>query len=190
MTAFPFAPLEAGAYGVIMADPPWRFSSYTPKGQLGGAGGHYDLMTIEELRDLPVKDLAGDDCWLWLWALNPMLPHAFSVLEAWRFNFVTAGTWVKMGGSGKLAFGQGFVLRASEEPYILARRGKPPTCSRSIRQTILAPRREHSRKPDEAYAAAETLFGPARRADLFARESRPGWEAWGREASKFDAEEV
>ena len=182
-----FDPLERNAFGVIMADLPWKFVSRTPKVYAGGAGGHYDLMSLDDLRDLPVRDLALDDCWLWLWALNPMLPHALSVLDAWKFNYVTSGTWIKMQDSGKLAFGQGFVLRASEEPFLLARRGRPPTFSRSIRQTIMAPRREHSRKPDRAYQVAEELFGPARRADLFARETRVGWEGFGREAGKFDA---
>lgn len=130
-------------------------------------------------RQRPVGDL--------LQATYPMLPQAVQVMAAWGFPYVTGGTWVKRGTSGKLAMGTGYVLRSCSEIFLLGKHGSPRTCSRSIRNVIEAPRREHSRKPEEAYAMAEDLFGPARRADLFSRASRPGWDAWGNEAGKFDA---
>lgn len=179
-----FSPLERGAYGVVMVDPPWQFQT---RGAPGDRAVPYGTMTLRDVMDLPVRELAADDCWLWLWGLAEMVPHAMAVLDAWSFNPVTSGTWVKTTASGGLCFGKGYVLRNSEEPYFLARRGRPPVASHGVRNTILAPRRENSRKPDEAYANAERLFGPARRADVFARESRPGWDGWGHEATKFDA---
>jgi len=107
-------------------------------------------------------------------------------LEAWGFTFKTAGHWVKRGASGKLAFGTGYVLRSAGEPFLIGAIGKPKT-TRSVRSVIEGPRREHSRKPDEAYAAAQALMPDAKRLDLFAREHRAGWDTFGNEAEKFGA---
>jgi hypothetical protein len=99
-----------------------------------------------------------------------MLPQAIEVLDGWGFVFVTSGTGIKRGTSGRLAMGPGYVLRNAAEMFLIGRRGQPRTASHRIRNVIEAPRRERSRKPDEAYAAAEALFGPGRRADVFACE--------------------
>jgi N6-adenosine-specific RNA methylase IME4 len=169
-----------------MADPPWSFSHYSAKGQVKSAKNHYDCMDLDEIKALPVADLLYGGGYLWLWAVNPMLPHALEVMSAWGFSFVTAGTWVKRGTSGKLAFGTGYVLRSANEPFLIGKIGKPKPMSRSVRSVIEAPRREHSRKPDEAYEAFKMMTGDVRRADLFARESRHGFEAWGNEAERFN----
>ncbi|MEO0870444.1 MAG: MT-A70 family methyltransferase [Pseudomonadota bacterium] len=124
---------------------------------------------------------------LWLWATNPMLPDAFEVLSAWGFKFKTAGTWVKTTKTGKLAFGTGYVLRSANEPFLIGTIGKPTT-ARNVRSAIMAPVREHSRKPNRAFTEAERLMPTARRLELFSRETRPGWDTWGHEAGKFDQE--
>ncbi|MGL4442995.1 MAG: MT-A70 family methyltransferase [Alsobacter sp.] len=185
-----FAPLEPRAFGLVMADPPWRFSTWSDRGVTPkGAGGQYTTMTPAQICELPVRELAADDCVLWLWATNPMLRSAFSVMEAWGFDYVTAGAWVKRTRLGKLAFGTGYTLRCAHEPFLIGRRGKP-RWARNVRSVVEGLTREHSRKPDEAYAAAERLAPDVtRRADLFSRESRAGWESWGFEAGKFDARE-
>jgi N6-adenosine-specific RNA methylase IME4 len=169
-----------------MIDPPWLFQNWSAKGEEKSAKRHYDCMPTPEIAALPVGHLAGRDCWLWLWATWAMLPDAMQVMDAWGFRYVTGGPWVKRGASGKLAFGTGYIMRECNEVFLLGKVGEPPTCSNSIRNLIEAPRRQHSRKPDLAYSTCEELFGPARRADLFSRQSRPGWESWGKEASKFD----
>ena len=85
---------EGGAT-VILADPPWRFGTWSQKGVTKkGAGGQYDCMALEDIMRLPVATLAAPDCCLWLWATNPMLPQALMVMSAWGFEFKTAGTWV------------------------------------------------------------------------------------------------
>lgn len=185
------APLEPGAYGLIMADPPWRFATRSAKGVTAkGAGGQYATMSRDDIAALPVGSLAAPDCLLWLWATNPMLPQAFEMLAAWGFRFVTAGTWVKRTVNNRLAFGTGYVLRCASEPFLIGARGTPRT-SRSIRSAIIGPVREHSRKPDQAYRAAEQLVPDAqRRADLFSREPRTGWESWGNETDKFNGKHV
>lgn len=116
---------EGGAT-VILADPPWRFGTWSQKGVTKkGAGGQYDCMAIEDIMRLPVATLAAPDCCLWLWATNPMLPQALMVMSAWGFEFKTAGTWVKRSKLGKMLIGTGYVLRSCNEPFLLGVRGKP-----------------------------------------------------------------
>jgi N6-adenosine-specific RNA methylase IME4 len=190
-----------------MADPAWRFDLRSGAGEAKAPQAHYECMSLEAISDLPVEAVAAPDCLLWLWAINPMLPAALSVMEAWGFEFKTAGTWVKRTVHGKDAFGTGYVLRSSNEPFLIGTRGRPKT-TRATRSTVStndeafarctadwpigsvtieAQVREHSRKPEEAFAAAEALMPDARRLELFSRASRPGWAAWGNEAGKFDA---
>jgi len=172
-------------YSLIMADPPWAFRAYSERGLGKSPQAHYLTMSLDDIKALPVASLATPDAILWLWATNPMLPQAFEVVDAWGFQFKSAGHWVKRTTTGKLAFGTGYILRSAGEPFLIGTRGKPQT-TRSVRSVIEGPVREHSRKPDEAYQAAEALMPGARRLDLFSRESRPGWDAWGAEAGKFD----
>jgi N6-adenosine-specific RNA methylase IME4 len=183
---WPFGDLPSLAYEVIMADPPWAFELRSEKGEAKSAQAQYACMPLDDIMALPVGHLARGDAWLLLWATYPMLPQALKVMEAWGFEYVTAGSWVKRGKSGKLSFGTGYVLRSCAELFLLGRVGNPPTFSKSVRNILEAPRREHSRKPDAAYSMAEQLFGPARRLDLFSRESRPGWDTFGFETGKFD----
>ena len=178
-----------GGFDLIMADPPWSFATFSDKGHKKSAQAHYTCASLDWIKALPVADLAAPDCLLWLWATNPMLPQAFEVLTGWGFTFKTAGHWVKMGSSGKLAFGTGYILRSAGEPFLIGTIGKPKT-SRSVRSVILGPRREHSRKPNEAFAAAEALMPDARRIELFSRQPRDGWTVWGDEAEKFGAEGI
>lgn len=180
----------ADGFDLIMADPPWSFTHFSAKGQKKSAHAQYACMTLAEIARLPVAHLAARDCLLWLWATNPMLPQAIGVLEAWGFTFKTAGHWSKRNHeTGKLAFGTGYLLRSAGEPFLIGTIGKPAT-ARNVRSVIEGPRREHSRKPEEAYAAAEALMPAARRIELFAREQRPGWAAWGDETTKFNHEET
>jgi N6-adenosine-specific RNA methylase IME4 len=141
---------------------------------------------LDEIKALDVAGICDKDAFLWLWATRPMRRQAHMVMDAWGFKYVTEGAWVKTAKNGRLAFGTGYVLRDAHEPFIIAKRGKPKINSRSIRSVIMAPRREHSRKPEEAYEAASALAGDVAKADLFSRQTRPGWVAWGDEITKFD----
>lgn len=175
----------AGGFSMIMADPPWQFTHRSSAGvTVKSAGGQYDLMTLDDIKAMPVEALAADDAVLWLWATNPMLREAIEVLDAWGFSFKTAGHWAKFTRHGKQAFSTGYILRGAGEPFLIGTRGAPKT-TRSVRSVIIGLLREHSRKPDEAFAAAERLMPSARRIELFSREARPGWEAWGNEIGKF-----
>jgi N6-adenosine-specific RNA methylase IME4 len=180
-----FDPLDPLTYDFIMADPAWRFENWSKKGEQKNPVRKYDCMSLPDIKALPVSQLARRDCLLWLWATHPMLREAIATMAAWGFTYVTSGVWVKTTATGKLAFGTGYVLRSASEPFLIGRIGAPRT-SRSIRTVIQGRAREHSRKPDSAYFAAEALAIDAlRRADLFSRETRQGWDAWGNEVGKF-----
>lgn len=174
----------AGGFGLIMADPPWSFRNFSAAGHRKGAHAHYACADLPWIQALPVETLAAPNCLLWLWATNPMLPQAIETLEAWGFTFKTAGHWAKRTRHGRLAFGTGYILRCAGEPFLIGTRGKPRT-TRSVRSVIEGAVREHSRKPDEAFAAAEALMPDAARLELFSRQQRPGWACWGNEAGKF-----
>lgn len=179
-------PLPAGPFDLLMIDPPWTFVTRSEKGvTVKGAGGQYDLMTLKDIKALPVAAMAAPDCMLILWATNPLLDKAFEVMSAWGFTFKTAAHWVKRTTNGHLAFGTGYVLRGAGEPLLLGVRGKPKT-ARSCRSVFEGPVRGHSRKPDEAFAWAEALMPDARRCELFSRQSRNQWTTWGNESKKFD----
>lgn len=178
--------LPTGPFDLIVMDPPWRFATRSAKGITAkGAGGQYGTMSLDAIKAMPVAALAAPDAILWLWATNPMLPQAFEVMAAWGFTFKTAGHWSKKTKHGKQAFGTGYLLRCAGEPFLIGTRGKPKT-ARNVRSVIEGPVREHSRKPDEAFAAAEAMMPGARRVELFSRQARPGWTTWGDEVGKFE----
>lgn len=173
-----------GGFEMIMADPPWLYELRSEKGEEKAPQAQYACMTLDEIAALPVSALAADDAVLWLWATNPLLRDAFKIVDAWGFQFKTAGHWVKTTKNGKLNFGTGYILRCAGEPFLIATRGAPKT-TKSTRSVITGRIREHSRKPEEAFAAAEKLMPDARRIEVFSRQKRPGWSNWGNEAEKF-----
>jgi N6-adenosine-specific RNA methylase IME4 len=184
---WPFGDLKPQAYDLILADPPWRFFNYSPKGEAKNPVAHYACLPGDDLKRLPVRQLATRDCALVMWATAPMLPDAIRLMAEWGFTFKSAGAWAKQSSTGeKWAFGPGYVFRSAAEFFLLGTIGSPKSASRSIRNLIVAPVREHSRKPDEMHANLELMFPDARRCELFSRQRRPGWECWGNETDKFE----
>lgn len=182
--------LSPRGYRVVLADPPWRYQNWSVKGEGKGAAGQYGCLTLPQLHSL-ARDISFDfacakDCALVMWATFPMLPEAFKLMAAWGFAYKSGGAWAKLTRTGKPAFGTGYLYRSAAEPWLLGTRGQPRQKSRSVRNLILAERREHSRKPDAMYESIEALFdGPY--LELFARTRRDGWDSWGNEADKFEA---
>lgn len=173
-------------HGVILADPPWN---YRNKGVNGASAKHYNQMTVQQIKALPVHNHCAENCLLLLWSTNPMLPDALEVIRAWGFNYITKFPWIKFTGNpkldekgelieGSLSWGTGFWVRGCSEDILIARKGyvKPPDESYL---GILSKRLKHSRKPDTIHEYAETFPGPY--LELFARESRNGWNVWGNE---------
>lgn len=200
----------AGGFKVILADPPWEFETRSQKGQGKSPSRHYDTLTVEHVMEMPVGMLAAPNCALFLWVTWPIMPDWTRVIQAWGFSYAgLAWEWRKFNPeTGRYAFGPGYGTRKNLEPCLLARRGNPRLRrklpadlfglgapvegARGVRDwmewwpeaEIRAPRREHSRKPDEQYERVETLFnGPY--VELFARSRRPGWAAWGNQLNRF-----
>lgn len=170
-------------YSIIYADPPWAYRTYSKKGQGRSAESHYPTMSIEDIKALPVGELAAKDCALFLWITFPCLYEALEVLEAWGFSYKTvAFVWVKQNRKNDDLFtGMGYWTRANAEICILATKGHPRRVSAGVRQVILSHVEEHSKKPDEARDRIVQLIGDLPRIELFARQSPEGWDVWGNE---------
>lgn len=171
-------------HNVVLADPPWRFKSYSPKGEGRSPSQHYDLMTLEDIARLPVIKLAADDCALFLWATYTHLEDAMYVLKAWGWEYSTvAFTWAKRTRHDTgWHFGLGYVTRANPEIVLYGRRGSPKRADKSVPNLVVAPVMEHSAKPEEVRKRIETLFGEVPRIELFARgRPAPSWSAIGNE---------
>ena len=189
---------ERRKYRVAYADPPWTFHNRSEKGTGRNPVAHYDCLDFPALAALPVADLAAGDCVLFLWAVDPLLHRALDLIRAWGFTYKTVGFyWVKRNPGRNNASlddasfftGLGYWTRANPEQCLLATRGKPRRRARDVKRLVVEPRREHSRKPDVIRERIERLVeGPY--LELFARETRPGWDAWGAEAGLFDAGRV
>lgn len=187
-----FADLPQKHFGAILADPPWLFEIW---GKNAGASRDpkYKCADLAELKTFPVGDLAAPDCVLFIWVTWPILRDAFDLIEAWGFQYKTcAFSWMKAHAGQVELFtdeiavqvGLGYWTRANSEVCLLATRGKPKRLNADVRQGIIAPRREHSRKPDGVHERIERLVaGPY--LELFARQQRPGWTAWGNQTDKF-----
>lgn len=185
MSAWPFDPLRPLSFGAIIADPPWQYEMRSEEGYEKSPEAHYDTMPEEEIAALPVGELASGSCLLWLWSTWPHLPQALRVMAAWGFTYKTGGSWTKTTATGKRAFGTGYLLRSTTEPFLIGTIGTPKIRSKSVRNLIESERREHSRKPPEARAMVEKLLPEAFACELFAREPWPGNQVWGKEKAKF-----
>lgn len=200
-------------FGAILADPPWRMKMYSVKGMGRSPDGpmtrgesrqnnperHYATMALDEIKSLPVGSLALSDCVLFMWAIDPLLPQAIEVGQAWGFTYKTvAFYWAKERrvtserhklhadpDHKRFPIGTGYWTRSNPEQCLLFVCGQPKRLSAAVRKLIVSPRREHSRKPDECAASIEQLVaGPY--LELFAREQRPGWTCWGNQIGKFE----
>lgn len=179
--------LPPAHYGAVLADPPWSFRSWS--GKTGTphrcAEDHYRTVGLDGLADLPVAGLALSDACLFLWVVDSHIDQGIALADAWGFRFKTrAFEWLKVTKAGNPKIGMGYWTRKQTETCLLFTRGKPRRISKGVRQLIISPRREHSRKPDEQYERIEALVaGPY--LELFARTRRDGWDAWGNEVGKF-----
>lgn len=177
-------------YGVIYADPPWLFRNWSAKGTGRNAVSHYDCLGINKLMALPIADLAARDCVLFLWATDPLLHRAMQLISAWGFEYKTVGFyWIKLNAKPKHAAdfftGLGYWTRANPEQCLMATRGKPVRIAKDVRRLVIESRREHSRKPDCIREHIERLVsGPY--LELFARETKSGWDCWGDQTGLFD----
>lgn len=190
--------LPDGKFGCILADPPWAFLTYGKKHTTPhrGASDHYGTLTLPQLSQIPVGDLAAPNAALFMWVVDSHLDEGLALGRAWGFGFKTiAFVWCKTSGNGKLPgfhspqtvhrIGMGYWTRKQTEICLLFTKGKPRRISKGVRQIIEAPRREHSRKPDEQYERIQQLVGGPY-LELFARQPWPDWVAHGNQTDKFE----
>lgn len=172
-------------YKIIYADPPWQY--HNNKGQ-GAAERHYSCLSNEEIRSLPVADIAADDCILFLWVTFPCLLEGISVLEAWGFTYKTCGfNWVKRNKKADtFFFGLGNWTRSNSEICIIGTKGRPKRESKAVKQVCDARIMNHSKKPDEIRERILNLCGDLPRIELFARQRYDGWDCLGNEIDGKD----
>lgn len=173
-------------YRTIYADPPWQFQNRTGK----VAPEHkrlsrYPTMTLDEIKALPVSEVADEKSHLYLWVPNALLPEGLEVMKVWGFEYKTNLIWEKVRKDGEPdGRGVGFYFRNVTEVLLFGIRGtKNRTLQpgRSQVNLLRTMKREHSRKPDEFVSLIEACSsGP--RLELFARGNREGWDMWGNQA--------
>lgn len=176
-------------YDIIYADPPWKYNSRANHKTRfrGGASGHYHLMSMQEIKDLPVKEIASDDAVLFLWTTFPYLKEQLEVFESWGFKYKTLGfSWIKLNPKNKDPFfGVGYYTKSNCECCLLGTRGKvlKPAVN-TISSVILAERQEHSKKPDQVRYKIDQMYPDKKKIELFARKKDillDTWDYWGNE---------
>lgn len=171
----PAPPLPEGPFGLIYADPPWRMGSpdspFAPEQQ-------YPTLPLEEIKAIEVP--AGDDCVLFIWVVNCLLPEGLDVLRAWGFTYRSSLVWVKNG------IGPGIWFRQRFEQLLVGTKGQisPPEPEDRCDSVIDSRRQRHSQKPTEAYERIEQMYPQLPKLELFARNTRPGWTSWGNQAGQ------
>ena len=174
----PELPRVRGGFRVVIADPAWSFSDSNTR---AAAARHYSTMSDAEIALLPVDQVVAGDAVLALWAPDTHIPVALAVAKAWGFTYRHLVVWTKVSGDGRMQIGLGHYFRKAHEVALLCTRGKPERLDAGVASAFLAPRTRHSAKPPYLHRALERAYrGP--RLEMFAREARPGWTAWGLEA--------
>lgn len=170
-------PLPEGQYDVILADPPWEYDINTR----GSPDEHYAVMKDDAIQNLKVP-AADSSAILFLWATMPKLREALDVMEAWGFEYRTGAAWYKD------KIGTGYYFRGQFELLLLGVKGKGiGVLAEADRPSsvIIAPRKEHSQKPDEVYEIIERMYPGRKYIELFQRgKPRKGWTTWGVEAQQ------
>lgn len=159
-------------FKTLLADPPWDIQQKGAR----GAQMHYDLMTLDRIKKMPIADLMEEDAHAWIWCTNATVVAAHEVAEAWGFTPRSVLTWVKW---PKLGLGN--YLRNATEHVVFATRGKAPVLYRSQPSWFSAPITDHSHKPEEQFALIERV-SPGPYLELFARRrplSTSDWSVWG-----------
>lgn len=173
--------LPGKRYGVIYADPEWRFEVYSREtGMDRAADNHYPTSETDAICARPVGDIAADDCVLFLWATVPMLPDALRVMGAWGFAYKSHCIWKKD------RMGTGYWFRNWHELLLVGTKGDElpaPAMGTQFPSVIDAPVGEHSEKPDAFYELIEAYFPSLPKIELNARRARSGWDRWGLEAN-------
>jgi len=176
-------PVGEKQWPVILVDPPWDYEISALGREHSHPAQHYRVMSLAEICALPVADLAAESCVLFLWTTAPCLEQAFEMIRAWGFEYKTNLAW------DKEIMGMGHWVRVQHEHLLIASKGTPPLPpTESVPASVMRERRrEHSRKPEASYRIIEAMYPALPKIELFARQARPGWDAWGNEVGRETA---
>lgn len=173
-------------YKILYVDCPWQYDDEAKSGDRG-ASQKYDIMSLDQIKALPIQQIADDNCWLFLWATEPLLQEGLDVIKSWGFKYKNfAFVWIKKTTEGKDFVGMGNYTRANPEYCLLGTKGKVEVMNHSVRKLVYSKIREHSRKPDIIYDRILKLCGDLPRIELFARTRPYGWSAVGDEIDGQD----
>lgn len=174
--------------------PPWEYNDRTAgAGRKFGLGAcQYDLMPIEDIKAMRIKDITDKNCALFLWVTFPFLQEGLDVIKAWNFEYKTqAFTWIKLNQKNyKPFFGIGYYTKSNPEICLLGIKGKMKPITNTISSVVMEPIREHSRKPDIVRENIVKLFGDLPRLELFCREQKEGWNVFGNQLDKFEDDQI
>jgi len=166
--------LPKGKFNVIYADPPWKYDN---TGFDISANKQYQTMSIEELINLPIAELAPANAVLFMWVTNPLLQECFPVVESWGFEYKTNFCWYKKGSHLP-----GFYVYGQHELLLICTKGTMPVNGEKHEGVIVLPSSKHSKKPAVFYEIIEKMYPKGKYVELFAREKRKNWMAWGLES--------
>ena len=170
-------------YQIIYADPPWHYRNYADNTASRWVGNQYKVMSKQNICNLPISEIADDNCVLFLWVTPPCLIEGLEVLKAWGFEYKTKGfCWVKRNKVADSWFwGMGYWTRSNSEDCLIGIQGRPKRINAGIHQVVDSRWQGHSKKPREVRERIVELLGDLPRIELFAREKTPGWDVWGNE---------
>ncbi len=203
-----FEQFKGKKFNLIYCDPAWQFGNKKTGGTMtsGAAHQYKSTMSVDELKAMPIDNIAADDCILVMWYVGAMPQEALDVVKAWGFTLknMNGFVWNKLTINNNPLFGMGFWTRAGSESAIIAVKGKPKVASRSVRAVgnydtesldeILGrgvfagayPIGVHSEKPNEFREACFELAGDVPRVELFSRKRVKDWDVWGNEVGKLN----
>jgi len=172
-------------FPVVYADPPWRYGNQATR---GATDNHYETLSLEDIAGMPVRDLATEDAWLFLWVTHNFLFDSQKVLEGWGFQYKSQIIWNKRDPNSlrPSRMGMGNYARMCHEILIIAAKGKPqPFTRRNVRSVIDAPLSRHSAKPEIFRQIIESVtVGLEPRLELFGRRTAPGWTVFGNQVER------
>jgi N6-adenosine-specific RNA methylase IME4 len=162
-------------YGVILADCPWKFETWSEDGEDRSARNHYATSALDVIKAVNVHAIAAPDCVLFLWATVPMLPEALDVMKTWGFAYRSHTVWLKD------RIGTGYWFRNKHELLLVGTRGDIPAPAMGDQwaSTLELPLGAHSEKPEGFHRMIEFYFPNLPKIELFASAWRPGWDCWG-----------
>jgi len=172
-------PLPAGIYNIVYADPPWKYNDTCEDGsiQSKGADKHYPLMTIEQLCELPVKNILAENAVMFFWVTSPLLSECWPIISAWGFKYKSSFVW------DKVRHNMGHYNSVRHEFLLICTRGSFLPENKELHDSVISIEKSktHSQKPQYFRELIDKMYPNGNRIELFAREKTENWDVYGNE---------